>query len=217
MKLGERKLKRAFDLIVSILSLIILSPIFLIIAILIKIDGHGSVIFKQVRVGKNNKEFKIYKFRSMKEEAPEIASNDLENPDEYITSIGKFLRKTSLDELPQLVNIIKGDMSLVGPRPLINDDSEKLLLKKRTEFGITRLVPGLTGWAQINGRDNMSNERKLYLEKEYLEKQSFFFDIKILISTAFKVFRQEGVIDGKIKEDNRNCEENFQGQVKDVI
>lgn len=210
-------MKRAFDLIISILSLIILSPIFLIIAILIKRDGHGSVIFKQIRVGKNNKEFEIYKFRSMKEEAPEIASNDLENPDKYITSIGKFLRKTSLDELPQLVNIIKGEMSLVGPRPLINDESEKVILQKRSELGIIKLLPGLTGWAQINGRDNMSNERKLILEKEYLERQSFFFDIRILFSTAFKVFKQEGIVDGKLKEDNAGCEERFQGQVKDVI
>lgn len=210
-------MKRAFDLFVSILSLIILLPIFLIIAILIKLDGHGSVIFKQIRVGKNNKKFEIYKFRSMKEEAPEIASNDLENPDYYITSIGKFLRKTSLDELPQLVNIIKGEMSLVGPRPLIDDESEKVLLQKRTELGIIKLLPGLTGWAQINGRDNMSNERKLLLEKEYLERHSFFFDIRILFSTAFKVFKQEGVVDGKIEEDNNSCEERFKGQVKDVI
>ena len=208
-------MKRAFDLIVSILSLIILAPIFLVIAILIKLDGHGSVIFKQIRVGKNNKEFEILKFRSMKEEAPEIASNDLEDPDKYITSIGKFLRKTSLDELPQLVNIIKGDMSLVGPRPLINDISEKVLLQKRTELGITRLLPGLTGWAQINGRDNMSNERKICLEKEYLERQSFFFDIRILFATVFKVFKQEGVM-----QKNTNYsgdDESYKNQVKNVM
>lgn len=210
-------MKRAFDLIISILSLIILSPIFLIIAILIKLDGHGSVIFKQIRVGKNNKEFEIYKFRSMKEEAPEIASNDLKNPDYYITSIGKFLRKTSLDELPQLVNIIKGDMSLVGPRPLINDKSEKELLQRRIELGITRLLPGLTGWAQINGRDNMSIERKLYLEKEYLERQSFFFDIKILFTTAFKVFKQEGVVDGKMEDNRKDCKREFKNNIKDVV
>ena len=209
-------MKRAFDLIVSILSLIILAPIFLVIAILIKLDGHGSVIFKQIRVGKNNKEFEILKFRSMKEEAPEIASNDLEDPDKYITSIGKFLRKTSLDELPQLVNIIKGDMSLVGPRPLINDISEKVLLQKRTELGITRLLPGLTGWAQINGRDNMSNERKICLEKEYLERQSFFFDIRILFTTVFKVFKQEGVMH-KNTNYSGDDDESYKNQVKNVM
>lgn len=209
-------MKRAFDLIVSILSLIILAPIFLVIAILIKLDGHGSVIFKQIRVGKNNKEFEILKFRSMKEEAPEIASNDLEDPDKYITSIGKFLRKTSLDELPQLVNIIKGDMSLVGPRPLINDISEKVLLQKRTELGITRLLPGLTGWAQINGRDNMSNERKICLEKEYLERQSFFFDIRILFTTAFKVFKQEGIMQ-KNTNYSGDDDESYKNQVKNVM
>lgn len=209
-------MKRAFDLIVSILSLIILAPIFLVIAILIKLDGHGSVIFKQIRVGKNNKEFEILKFRSMKEEAPEIASNDLEDPDKYITSIGKFLRKTSLDELPQLVNIIKGDMSLVGPRPLINDISEKVLLQKRTELGITRLLPGLTGWAQINGRDNMSNERKICLEKEYLERQSFFFDIRILFATVFKVFKQEGVMQ-KNTNYSGDDDESYKNQVKNVM
>lgn len=209
-------MKRAFDLIVSILSLIILAPIFLVIAILIKLDGHGSVIFKQIRVGKNNKEFEILKFRSMKEEAPEIASNDLEDPDKYITSIGKFLRKTSLDELPQLVNIIKGDMSLVGPRPLINDISEKVLLQKRTELGITRLLPGLTGWAQINGRDNMSNERKICLEKEYLERQSFFFDIRILFTTVFKVFKQEGVMQ-KNTNYSGDDDESYKNQVKNVM
>lgn len=205
-------MKRIFDLIISFLSLIILLPIFLIIAILIKLDGQGSVIFKQIRVGKNNKEFKIYKFRSMKEEAPEIASNELDNPDAYITSIGKILRKTSFDELPQLINVLKGDMSLVGPRPVINDISEETLLNKRTELGISKLLPGLTGWAQVNGRDNMSIERKICLEKEYLEKQSFFFDIKILFITAIKVFKQEGIA----KEEKKFLRE-YEEPYKDVM
>ncbi len=126
-----------------------------------------------------------------------LASTALENPDEYITTMGKLLRKTSLDELPQLLNIIKGDMSLVGPRPVINDESEKELLKLRTEYGIHKLVPGLTGWAQINGRDSMSTARKITLEKEYLKRQSFMFDFKILFTTFVKVFRQEGIVEGR--------------------
>ncbi len=193
-------MKRAFDLVVSIIALIVLSPIILIISILIKLNNKGSVIFKQYRVGKDNKEFVIYKFRSMVEYAPEVASTALENPDEYITTMGKLLRKTSLDELPQLLNIIKGDMSLVGPRPVINDESEKELLKLRTEYGIHKLVPGLTGWAQINGRDSMSTARKITLEKEYLKRQSFMFDFKILFTTFVKVFRQEGIVEGREKD-----------------
>jgi len=195
--LEEVKVKRAFDLVVSVIALIVLSPIILIISILIKLNNKGSVIFKQYRVGKDNKEFVIYKFRSMVEYAPEVASTALENPDEYITTMGKFLRKTSLDELPQLLNIIKGDMSLVGPRPVINDESEKELLKLRTEYGVHKLVPGLTGWAQINGRDSMSTARKITLEKEYLERRSFIFDFKILFMTFVKVFRQEGIVEGR--------------------
>lgn len=195
--IGGSKLKRAFDLIVSVVLLILVSPLILIIGLIIKIDNKGSVLFKQYRVGKNNKEFVIYKFRSMTEDAPEVASKALENPDVYITKIGRFLRKTSLDELPQLLNIIKGDMSLVGPRPVINDKSEEELLKLRTEYGIHRLIPGLTGWAQINGRDNMSTARKITLEKEYLEKQNIIFDFKILFMTFVKVFKQEGIVEGK--------------------
>jgi O-antigen biosynthesis protein WbqP len=195
--IGGNKVKRAFDLVVSIISLILLSPILLVISILIKLNNKGSVIFKQYRIGKDNKEFVIYKFRSMAEDAPEIASTALENPDLYVTAIGKILRKTSLDELPQLLNIIKGNMSLVGPRPVINDESEKELLKLRTEYGIHKLIPGLTGWAQINGRDNMSTTRKIILEKEYLEKQSFLFDFRILFITFLKVFKREGIIEGR--------------------
>ncbi len=197
--IGGNKVKRAFDLVVSIIALILLSPVILVISILIKLDNHGSIIFKQYRVGKDNKEFIIYKFRSMVEDAPEVATTALENPDEYITSIGKFLRKTSLDELPQLINIIKGDMSLVGPRPVINDinKSEKKLLVLRTKYGIHKLTPGLTGWAQINGRDSISIYKKINLEIEYMDRQSFIFDMKILFITFFKVFKQEDIVNGK--------------------
>jgi len=192
----------------------------IIIAVLIKLQNHGTVIFKQKRVGRDNKEFTIYKFRSMWEDAPEIASNDLEDPDSYITPIGKFLRKTSLDELPQLFNILKGDMSLVGPRPVINDASESELLKRRTELGIHKLVPGLTGWAQVNGRDDMSTDRKIFLEAQYMNRKNFLFDMRILISTFFKVFKQEGIVEGKGEDEaceNKKCKINTNEDVKDAI
>ena len=207
-------MKRLFDLIISFLAIIALAPVMIIIAVIIKIQNQGSVIFKQKRVGKDNKDFMIYKFRSMYEYAPEVASNDLENPDAYITPIGKILRKTSLDELPQLFNILKGDMSLVGPRPVINDESERELLNRRTELGIYKLVPGLTGWAQINGRDDMSVERKIFLEQEYMNKKNLLFDFKILLATFFKVFKQEGVVEGTniTSRDDKNNK-----KVKNVI
>lgn len=208
-------MKRLFDLIISFFAIVILSPVMIIIALLIKLQNRGTIIFKQKRVGKDNKEFVIYKFRSMCEDAPEIASNDLENPESYITSIGKILRKTSLDELPQLFNIIKGEMSLVGPRPVINDESERELLELRTKVGISKLVPGLTGWAQINGRDDMSVERKIHLELEYMNKQSFVFDFKILFNTFFKVCKQEGVLNGKIEDSEKPI--SGDNKVKDAI
>lgn len=208
-------MKRLLDIVVSFFAIIVLSPIMLIIAALIKIQNQGTVIFRQNRIGKDNKEFVIYKFRSMKEDTPEIASNDLENPDIHITTIGKVLRRTSLDELPQLFNILKGDMTLVGPRPVINDDSERELLDRRTELGICKLVPGLTGWAQINGRDDMSIDRKIFLEVYYMKNKSFLFDMKILIATFFKVFRQEGVVEGN--KEKYKLDVNEKHKVKDAI
>lgn len=207
-------MKRLFDLIISIVALIVLSPVMIIIAVIIKIQNQGSVIFKQKRVGKDNKEFTIYKFRSMWENAPEIASNDLKNPEEHITPIGRILRKTSLDELPQLFNIIRGEMSLVGPRPVINDESERTLLAQRTELGIYKLMPGLTGWAQVNGRDDMSVEKKIYFEQQYMKKQSFLFDIKVLFITFLKVFKQEGV--GCNNEEIKKEKKDY-NNIKDVI
>lgn len=210
-------MKRLFDLIISGIALIVLSPVMIIIALIIKLQNQGSVIFKQKRVGKDNKDFTIYKFRSMWENAPEVASNDLENPEEHITPVGKMLRKTSLDELPQLINILKGDMSLVGPRPVINDSSERELLSKRTELGINKLVPGLTGWAQVNGRDDMSIDRKIYLETEYMNKKSFLFDLKILFATIFKVFKQDGIVEGKSENESEKCSLDAKTNVKEVI
>lgn len=184
--------KRAADIMVSLCALIGLTPILIIISVLIKIESRGPVIFKQNRVGINSKEFTIYKFRSMKVGSPEVASNSLKNYKGHITKIGKFIRKTSLDELPQIINVIKGDMSLVGPRPVISSEVE--LLDYRRKLEIDKMSPGITGWAQINGRDNMTLERKIYLENEYKKSRSFFFDIKILFMTVKKVISRDGVI-----------------------
>ena len=145
-----------------------------------------------------NKEFYIYKFRTMRTDTPDVATHLLKNPEAYITPIGKFLRKTSLDELPQLFNILKGDMSLVGPRPALYNQYD--LKEMRNKQGINILMPGLTGWAQINGRDEISLEEKVRLDKEYLENRSFCFDIKILFLTFFKVLKKEGVKEGQIKQ-----------------
>lgn len=184
--------KRVVDIIVSLCALIVLTPILIIISILIKTDSKGPVIFKQNRVGVNSKEFTIYKFRSMNVGAPEVASNSLKNYTNHVTAIGKFIRKTSLDELPQLINVMKGDMSLVGPRPVISSEVE--LLELRRKFGIDKALPGITGWAQVNGRDNMTLARKIYLENEYNQNRNFFFDIKILFMTLKKVISKDGAI-----------------------
>ena len=187
-------MKRIFDILVSGIFLIILSPLILIISIIIKLTSKGNIFFKQKRIGRLNKEFYIYKFRTMRTDTPDVATHLLKNPEKYITPIGKFLRKTSLDELPQLFNILKGEMSLVGPRPALYNQYD--LKEMRNKEGINILVPGLTGWAQINGRDEISLEEKVKLDKEYLEKQSFCFDIKILFLTFFKVIKKEGVKEG---------------------
>ena len=158
-------MKRIFDILVSGIFLIILSPLILIISIIIKLTSKGNVFFKQKRIGRLNKEFYIYKFRTMRTDTPDVATHLLKNPEKYITPIGKFLRKTSLDELPQLFNILKGEMSLVGPRPALYNQYD--LKEMRNKEGINILVPGLTGWAQINGRDEISLEenRKVAFEK----------------------------------------------------
>lgn len=187
-------MKRIFDILVSGIFLIILSPLILIISIIIKLTSKGNVFFKQKRIGRLNKEFYIYKFRTMRTDTPDVATHLLKNPEKYITPIGKFLRKTSLDELPQLFNILKGEMSLVGPRPALYNQYD--LKEMRNKEGINILVPGLTGWAQINGRDEISLEEKVRLDKEYLEKQSFWFDIKILWLIFFKVIKKEGIKEG---------------------
>ena len=184
-------IKRLIDIAGSICGIILFSPIFIITAILIKIESKGDIIFKQLRIGKNSKPFYIYKFRSMRSDAPNIATNDLENPEMYITKVGKFIRKTSIDELPQLFNILKGDMSIVGPRPVI--EKEKELLQLRRDNYVDRVLPGITGWAQINGRDNLGIEEKVKFDKEYLQKRSLKFDMYIIVMTILKVLKRSDI------------------------
>ena len=162
------------------------------IFISIKVLSPGKAIYWSKRVGKKNKIFLMPKFRTMKENTPEFATDLLKNPDDYITKIGKFLRKTSLDELPQLWNILIGDMTFVGPRPALFNQYD--LIKMRSYKGIHYLKPGLTGWAQINGRDNIPNEIKVNYDFEYLEKASFYFDIKIILFTFFKVLKKDDIL-----------------------
>ena len=202
MEKGEAILKRVFDFFMSLIAIIILSPVILIVALAVKFTSPGPMLFKQRRIGKDNVEFEIYKFRTMRIDTPNVPTHLLENPDQWITPVGKFLRKTSLDELPQLFNILKGEMSIVGPRPALYNQID--LKEMRTEAGVHKLVPGLTGWAQINGRDEIPLSLKVKLDKEYLEKKNFLFDIKIIFMTVLSVIKSEGVQEGKNENNNES-------------
>ncbi len=171
--------------------LILLSPIFLLVSLVILIEDGFPVFFTQKRVGVNYSFFKIYKFRSMKKNTPNVATHLLVNPNQYVLKIGKFIRKTSLDELPNLINIVKGEMVFVGPRPALYNQDD--LMKFRVATGVSKLKPGITGWAQINGRDEISIFEKVKLEQEYLQKKSFFFDVEILVKTFTNVLFSKGV------------------------
>lgn len=184
-------MKRLFDISLSLIILGLSWGAMLFLAFLVKLTSTGPVLYWSNRVGRNNHIFKMPKFRTMRTDTPAVATHLLNDPDRYLTPIGKFLRKTSLDELPQLYSILKGDMSFVGPRPaLFNQDD---LVALRTEKGIHRLTPGLTGWAQINGRDELPIPVKVEYDAYYLKKHSILFDLKILILTGIKVLRRDGV------------------------
>lgn len=191
-------MKRIFDCFVSLVMLIILSPLFLLIILAIKLTSKGPVFFTQERIGKDNINFKLYKFRTMRIDTPNVATHLLKNPDAYITPIGKFLRKSSFDEFPQFINILKGDMTFVGPRPALYNQYD--LKEMRTKVGVHKLVPGVTGWAQVNGRDAISLEQKVAFDEQYLKNQSVMFDIKILVRTVFKVLRAEGIVEGALSK-----------------
>ncbi len=187
-------MKRFFDFTVSLLMILLLLPVFILVSIIIAVDAGRPVIYKQYRVGKDNKLFYIYKFRTMKNNTRLAATKDLTEADSVITKSGRILRKTSLDELPQLFNVLKGDMSFVGPRPLIPEEKEIRQIRK--EYGIYAVRPGITGWAQVNGRDMLSDEEKALFDKEYIDKQSISFDIKIMIKTVMVVLKRENIAEG---------------------
>ena len=184
-------MKRIFDIVFAIILIIVFSFPMLIIALSVKLTSKGTVLYWSDRVGKNNKIFKMPKFRTMKADTPAMATHLMKNPEQYCTTIGSFLRKTSLDELPQLYSVLKGDMSFVGPRPaLFNQDD---LIELRTKKGIHQLIPGITGWAQINGRDDLPIPEKVDLDEYYLNHRSFIFDLKTLLITFLSVINSQGV------------------------
>lgn len=188
-------LKRVIDFILSLIGLIVLSPVFIILCIWIKLDSKGSIFFRQKRVGKNKKHFNILKFRTMYIDTPkDMPTHMLSNPDQYITKAGKFLRKTSLDELPQIINILKGEMAIIGPRPALWNQDD--LIAERDKYGANDIKPGLTGWAQINGRDELEIDVKAALDGEYVRRMSFPFDVKCFFGTITSVLKHEGVVEG---------------------
>jgi len=184
-------MKRLFDLFVGVILLLSLMIIMLFIAVAIRRTSKGSVLYWSDRVGKNNKIFKMPKFRSMLTDTPAVATHLLDNPDAYLSPIGGFLRSTSLDELPQLFSVLRGDMSFVGPRPALYNQDDLIAL--RTAKGVDKLLPGITGWAQVNGRDELSIPDKVDLDEVYMQSQSFWFDMKILWMTFLKVIKRDGV------------------------
>ena len=187
--------KRVIDFILSLIGLIVLSPVFLILCIWIKVDSKGPILFKQKRFGKNKSFFYIYKFRTMYIDTPkDMPTHMLSNPDQYITNAGKFLRKTSLDELPQIINILKGEMAIIGPRPALWNQDD--LIEERDKYHANDIRPGLTGWAQINGRDELEIDAKARLDGDYVKHMSFLFDIKCFFGTITSVLKSDGVVEG---------------------
>ena len=190
------KIKRVLDVMLSFLGLLILSPVFLLLIIAIKLDSKGPVLFKQKRVGLHKTYFNILKFRTMRIDTPkDTPTHLLENPDQYITRMGKFLRKTSLDELPQIWNIFRGEMSIIGPRPALWNQYD--LIDERDKYGANDVPPGLTGWAQINGRDELPIEVKSKLDGEYVKKFSFRMDVKCFFKTIISILKRDGIVEGK--------------------
>ena len=193
---GGVNLKRFLDIVFSLILIILLIPLFLIISIVIKLTSRGPILFRQRRTGKDKTEFTIYKFRTMYLETPKnVPTHLLENPDKYITPVGKILRKTSLDELPQLINILKGEMSFVGPRPALYNQYDLIALREAE--GVNNIRPGVTGWAQINGRDELEISEKVKYDSYYVKNQSILFDIKIVFITLYKALFGYGVVEGK--------------------
>ena len=199
-----KNIKRFFDFTLALIAIVVLSPLFLLLVVAIKIDSRGPVIFTQKRIGKNKKYFEIMKFRTMSMDTPkDTPTHLLVNPEQYITRVGRFLRKSSLDELPQIWNILIGDMSIIGPRPALWNQFD--LIEERDKYGANDILPGLTGWAQINGRDELLISDKAKLDGEYVKKMSFWFDCKCFIGTIKCIIKHNGVVEGgtgsKMSED----------------
>ena len=193
--------KRFFDILCSFLAIVVFSPLYLIIAILVKLTSRGPIFFKQKRIGKNKKTFNILKFRTMRIDTPkDIPTHMLENPESYITGVGRFLRKTSLDEIPQAFNIFAGQMSVVGPRPALWNQDD--LVKERDKYYANNIRPGLSGWAQCNGRDTLPIPEKAFLDGIYVKRFNIWFDICIVIKTAFQAFRGKDEVEGEKKNEN---------------
>ena len=191
----QKYIKRLLDIVLSGCAIIVLSPVLLVIAVAIRIDDPGPVLFRQKRVGLHKTHFNIMKFRTMKMETPrDMPTHLLKNPEQYITRVGKVLRKTSLDELPQIFQIFTGDMSIIGPRPALWNQFD--LIEERDKYGANDVRPGLTGWAQINGRDELPIDVKARFDGEYVEKLSFAFDCKCFFGTIASVLKHEGVVEG---------------------
>lgn len=195
MNMYERYVKRFLDLMLGMIIFVLLLPIFLILMLSIKLDSKGPVFFRQKRVGKNKRYFNILKFRTMRTDAPkDMPTHLLQNPDAFITRTGKFLRKTSLDELPQLINIIRGDMSFIGPRPALWNQFD--LIEERDRYDANSIRPGMSGLAQISGRDELAIDVKARLDGEYRQKINLWVDIRCFVGTFFSVLRQDGVVEG---------------------
>lgn len=191
-------LKRIMDFMFSLMAMLMFWPVFLVLAIIIKIDSKGPVFFKQKRVGKDKTYFEILKFRTMRTDTPkDMPTHMLQNPEAFITKSGKFLRATSLDELPQLINILKGDMSIVGPRPALWNQYD--LIEERDKYGANNVYPGLTGWAQINGRDTIGIEDKAYYDGEYVKNFGVGMDMKVFVKTVVFVLKRTDVVEGKVE------------------
>jgi len=188
--------KRFFDILLSLLTIIVFSPLYIVLAILVKCTSKGPIFFKQVRIGKYKKHFKILKFRTMRVDTPkDVPTHLLENPEKYITGVGRFLRKTSLDEIPQVFNIFVGHMSIVGPRPALYNQDD--LVAERDRYHANDIIPGLSGWAQCNGRDTNSIERKAELDGEYVKRFNIWFDIRIIFRTFFQALFGKDEVEGK--------------------
>ena len=185
-------MRRIFDVLVALGLILILAPLFLLVGLAVRLTSTGPALFSTRRVGKNSRLFTMYKFRSMKADTPQVATHLLKKPDQFLTPVGDFLRRTSLDELPQLINVLRGDMSLVGPRPALFNQEDLIAL--RTAGGVDALTPGITGWAQVNGRDELPIPEKVKLDEWYLKNRSAWLDLKIVGMTVFKVIRKEGVV-----------------------